>query len=98
MVAETAPAAEVLWADEIEEHSDFLFGMLEGAADECAQRAAAHRQSLKARFHGQRLRDELAAARQMAQAERHAVLAGLRRNFAVRGVRKRKQVVVRQLG
>ena len=71
---------------------DTLSAMLADASDDCARRAASIRRSLRARFRGARLRQELAAARLAAQMERRGVLASLRRNFApYRNGKRRRQ-------
>jgi hypothetical protein len=66
--------------------------MLDGAAAECRRRAAANRQSIKARFTGQRRRDELHAARRQAEADLQSTLAAIRLNYgALKGVRRRRK-------
>jgi hypothetical protein len=76
---------------EIEEHSDLLSGMLAAAAQDSRRRAAATRHSIKSRFKGQSLRNELAAARRTAQADLAATRATVRRNFATMGASKRRR-------
>lgn len=72
-----------------EDQADLLTGRLIAAADECRTRAAAERQSIKARFTGRRRRDELEAARRRAEQELRVTLAALRRDCGnLRGTKR----------
>jgi hypothetical protein len=77
---------------EIEEHSDLLSAMLDSAAADCRRRAVANRESIKTRFQGRKLQDELAAARRLAATELAATLAVIRRDHApLRGSCRRRR-------
>ena len=77
---------------EVEEHTDLLSGMLDSAAADCRRRAVSNRDSIKARFRGSRLQDELAAARRLAAVELAATLAMIRRDHApLRGSCRRRK-------
>ena len=88
------PHDDELVVDEFEEQGDLLAGMLAAAVMDCRYRAAANRQSIKGRFTGQRLRDELLAARRKAEADLKATLSAIRRDYggAPRIIRRRRRV------